>query len=200
LKRPELENLPVLLEEAQGNYSYEDSSSSYSGRFILFSYENLLAIDLYAAYFSAASIRYSPDSTLLYLPMNGELLIMNRQDELPLEGWEIPISPLASGYLGKIPPLSDSAKWLGDSFVIYKNKLSYYQNKKKELVKIKAMDWELIRSGSLAKIANRAKHILFKKGKAQLILDFTDLAIKKLDPSLIFTLTPPEGTKIIDYR
>lgn len=192
---------PIVIEEAQGTYEYTDSTDTYSGRFILFAHEDRLAINLFALYLSVALIRYTKDSTLLYLPIQGEVLILGPDDNLPLEGWEIPIAPLATAYNGTLPDEPDSAIESADTLIAWVKGIAYLQAADiSRLVGLRGKDWELWREGQLEGIPDRAQRIIFKRSDAALVLEFTDFKLVEQESPKAFVLNLPAGVNRIDYR
>jgi hypothetical protein len=195
-----------LIEEAQGQYSYQDAEDSYSGRFILFSCQDKLAIDLFAFYFPAASIRHNKDSTLLYLPINNEVLILGPDDNLPLQGWELPIAPLAAAYKGTLPDNPDSTE-IGDTLILWKQGIGYLQLRDtsravilRKVIALRGEGWELRREGQVEGASDRARRIVFKQENAELILEFTDIKFVEKEPAKVFPLNLSDGVKRLDYR
>lgn len=192
---------PIVIEEAQGTYEYTDSTDTYSGRFILLAHEDRLAIDLFAFYFSVASIRYTKDSTLLYLPIQSEVLILGPDDDLPLEGWEIPIAPLATAYKGTLPDEPDSATESGDTLIAWTGGIAYLQTPEtSKLTGLRGKDWELWREGQLEGIPDRAQKIVFRREDTELIMEFKDFKLVEQKSPKAFVLNLPEGVERIDYR
>lgn len=192
---------PIVIEEAQGRYEYKDSTDTYSGRFVLLAHEDMLAIDLFAFYLSVASIRHSKDSTLLYLPIQNEVLILGPDACLPLEGWEIPIAPLARAYKGAMPDEPDSTKKLGDTLVVWAGDIAYLQAADiSGLTALRSKDWELLREGEIEGIPDRTQKIVFKQKDATLLLEFTDFKLIEKESPKAFVLNLPAGVERIDYR
>lgn len=193
----------AFVEECQGQYDYTDSTQTYTGRFILFSFEDKLAIDLFALYFPMASIRHSPESTAVYLPASAELLLLGPDDYLPLKGWEVPLAPLAAAYKGVIPENPDSSVIDGDTTFFWMGETAYMETgMRQRLAVIRGRDWLLTRDGELEGTVNRdrASKIVFTRYDAVLELDFVSFEIKEAQPAKVFGLDLPPGIEKIDYR
>ncbi|NLI98242.1 hypothetical protein GX441_06240 [bacterium] len=193
----------AFIEQTQGEYIYEDSTDSYSGRFILFSYGDKLSIDLFAAYFPVASIRYSPALTQVYLPATAELLLLDKDDYLPLKGWEVPLSPLASAFTGSWPDAVDSSVLKGDTVFHWLGETAYLESiHNKRLAGLEGRDWTLSRTGEISGATgrDRASKIVFKRIDAELTLNFINFELKEARLDNVFELDLPPGIKKIDYR
>lgn len=191
----------AFIEQAQGSYQYTDSTDTYKGRFLLFAHEDRLAIDLFAAYFHVASIRHNPDSTLLYLPINGKVLIVGPDDDLPLEGWGIPVAPLAAAYKGMLPDEPDSITGFADTLILWKDGTAYLQpHDSSKLMGLRGKEWELWREGALETMPDRAQKIVFRRADSELILEFIDLQVIEREPVKVFSLNLPQGVERLDYR
>ncbi len=193
----------AFIEECQGQYDYKDSTQAYTGRFLLFSFEDNLAIDLFALYFPMASIRHSPDSTAVYLPANAQLLLLGPDDYLPLKGWEVPLAPLAAAYKGALPPNPDSSVQTQDTMFLWKGESAYIMTAgSSRLAGIKGRDWLLAREGELEGTVNRdrAAKIIFRRYDAELVLDFISFELKEAQPAKVFGLDLPPGIEKVDYR
>lgn len=191
----------AFIEQTQGSYQYTDSTDTYKGRFLLFAHEDRLAVDLFAAYFHVASIRHNPDSTLVYLPINGKVLIVGPDDDLPLEGWEIPVAPLAAAYKGMLPDEPDSTTGAGDTLILWKDGTVYLQpHDSSKLIGLKGRGWELWREGGFETMPDRAQRIVFKRDDAALVLEFTDFKLIEQESPKAFVLNLPAGVERIDYR
>ncbi|TET21252.1 MAG: hypothetical protein E3J71_10505 [Candidatus Stahlbacteria bacterium] len=191
----------AFIEQAQGSYQYTDSTDTYKGRFLLFAHEDRLAIDLFAAYFHVASVRHNPDSTLLYLPINGKVLILGPDDDLPLEGWEIPVAPLATAYKGMLPDEPDSITESADTLIFWTGDVACLQPyDSSKLIGLKGRGWELWREGAFETMPDRAQRIVFRKADSELILEFIDLQVIEREPARVFSLNLPQGVEPLDYR
>ncbi|TKJ42875.1 hypothetical protein CEE36_06310 [candidate division TA06 bacterium B3_TA06] len=191
----------AFIEQAQGSYQYTDSTDTYKGRFLLFAHEDRLAVDLFAAYFHVASIRHNPDSTLVYLPMSNEVLILGPADDLPLEGWEIPVAPLAAAYKGMLPDEPDSITGFADTLFAWRGGVACLQpHDSSKLIGLRGKDWELWREGALETMPDRAQRIVFKRDDAALVLEFTDFKLIEQESPKAFVLNLPAGVERIDYR
>jgi len=191
----------AFIEQAQGSYQYTDSTDTYKGRFLLFAHEDRLAIDLFAAYFPVASIRHNPDSTLVYLPMSNEVLILGPADDLPLEGWEIPVAPLAAAYKGILPDEPDSITESADTLIFWTGDVACLQpHDSSKLMGLRGKDWELWREGGFETMPDRAQRIVFRKADSELILEFIDLQVIEREPAKVFSLNLPQGVEPLDYR
>lgn len=196
--RPEQE---VAVEQAQGSYQYTDSSDTYEGRFVLRACDESLAIDLYAFYFPAANIRYSSDSSMVYLPLYNQLLILKPDAYLPLEGWEVPMKPLAAAYEGIEPENPDSVSEKGDTTITWKQGTAYLTDKESgRLLNLRGESWELKRKGNMEGNAHRAQKIVFAREDARLSMEFTGWEIIQGRPSRFFTLNPAENVEVLDFR
>ena len=191
----------AFIEQAQGIYQYTDSADTYKGRFLLFAHEDRLAIDLFAAYFPVALIRHNPDSTLVYLPMSNEVLILGPADDLPLEGWEIPVAPLAAAYKGILPDEPDSITESADTLIFWTGGVACLQpHDSPKLIGLRDKDWELWREGAFETTPDRAQRIVFRRADSELILEFTDLQVIEREPAKVFTMNLPDVVERIDYR
>lgn len=191
----------AFVEQAQGSYHYTDSTDTYKGRFLLFAHEDRLAVDLFAVYFPVALIRYSPDSTLVYLPMSNEVLILGPDDDLPLEGWEVSVAPLAAAYKGMLPDKPDSTTGAGDTLILWKDGTVYLQLADSPgLIGLKDEEWELWREGAFETMPDRAQRIVFRRADSELVLEFSDLQVIEREPAKVFSFNLPEGIERIDYR
>ncbi len=191
---------PLFVEQALGDFSFADSTESFSGRFILHAYEEMLAVDLYAYAFPAAMIRFYGDSTLVYLPMTGQLLVMPEEGHIPLEGWKVPIKPVADAYWGGIPDEPDSVTENQDTAYYWKSATAYLRlSGDQKLSGITGADWSLAREGALEG-SDRAQRLVFTRKDARFVLEFTSIELKELDPIKVFSLNLPESTEILDYR
>jgi hypothetical protein len=191
----------AFIEQAQGIYQYTDFADTYKGRFFLFAHEDRLAIDLFASYFSVASIRHNPDSTLVYLPMSNEVLILGPADDLPLEGWEIPVAPLAAAYRGMLPDEPDSITESADTLIFWAGGVACLQvHDSSKLIGLRGKDWELWREGGFETMPDRAQRIVFRRADSELILEFTDLQVIEREPTNVFSLNLPQGVEPLDYR
>lgn len=191
----------AFVEQVQGSYQYTDFTDTYNGRFLLFAHEDRLAVDLFAAYFSIASIRHNPDSTLVYLPMSNEVLILGPADDLPLEGWEIPVASLAAAYKGILPDEPDSTTGAGDTLILWKDGTAYLQLADSPgLIGLKGKGWEVWREGGFETMPDHAQRIVFRKADSELILEFIDLQVIEREPVRVFSLNLPKGVEPLDYR
>jgi len=191
----------VFIEQAQGIYQYTDFTDTYKGRFLLFAHEDRLAIDLFAAYFSVASVRHNPDSTLVYLPMSNEVLILGPADDLPLEGWEIPVAPLAAAYKGILPDEPDSITGSADTLFAWRGGVAYLQlAESSKFIGLRGKEWELWREGGFEIMPDRAQRIVFRKADSELILEFIDLQVIEREPAKVFSLNLSQVVERLDYR
>jgi hypothetical protein len=191
----------AFIEQAQGSYHYTDSTDTYKGRFLLFAHEDRLAIDLFAIYFPVVSIRHNPDSTLVYLPMSNEVLILGPADYLPLEGWEVSVAPLAAAYKGILPDEPDSITGAGDTLMLWEDGTAYLQLADSPgLIGLKDEEWEVWREGGFETMPDRAQRIVFRRADSELVLEFSDLQVIEREPAKVFALNLPQGVERLDYR
>lgn len=199
----------TLVEQALGGFTFNDSADSFSGRFILHAYEGMLAVDLYAFAFPAAMVRYFTDSTLVYLPTTGQLLVMGEERGVTEGvtggvtgvGWKVPIKPLADAYWGRIPGEPDSVTEVTDTVYYWKDATAYLRlSGDRRFLGITGADWSLAREGELEGAPDRAARLVFRTKDAEFVLEFTSLELKELEPKNIFTLNLPGDVERLDLR
>jgi len=190
-----------FIEQVLGSYNYSDSTTSYNGRFLLHSYKKELSFDLYGPFhILAGSVRLAEDSALVYLPLEQTLAILNVDDELPFEGWSLPIAFLAAAYLGQKPPKPDSSFLKQDSMFIFKNGIEYIFFPDEELSKIRTPEWFLERNGRMEINPSHPRRIRFVKPDSELQLEFGEAEFVEKSPEQIFKLVIPEGIEVLDFR
>lgn len=188
---------PVLVEQLQGNYTYEDSVDSYSGRFLLISDAEHMAVDLYGPFHMlVTAIRHEQDSTVVYMPIQGQVLILGPDDLLPFEGWNLRVSALEKAYRGYRPSKPDSLIE-GDTLVLYEGDLIYHVSDNR-LLRLEGPDWSLVNQGVLE--GHRPSTIIFNRGDMELSFEFTSIEIKEGKPGQVFSLNLPDGVERLDYR
>ncbi|MBN2381165.1 hypothetical protein JXM67_15305 [candidate division WOR-3 bacterium] len=190
----------VTVEQILGSYTYKDSSTSYSGRFLLMAEAEKMAVDLYGPFhIPAASIRYGKDSCLVYLPLESRVLIFGHEATLPFEGWELPLAPLASAYRGEAVADPDSTNQSGDTLVLWKGAVAYLlDSATSRLLAIRGQDWLLVCEGERMPAGHQ--RIRFTRADMELILELTGLEFVERKPSDIFDLKVPDGVEKMDYR
>ncbi|MBD3285613.1 hypothetical protein GF359_04080 [candidate division WOR-3 bacterium] len=196
--RPESET--VFAEQVLGSYSYEDSSSAYTGRFLIIADKECLSLDLFGPmHILVSSIRYNPESTLVYLPLDNTVLIMGEEAFLPFEDWHLPLTPLVAGYRGEVLVNPDSSYESGDTLVQKKGGIEYVFNSLK-LTQLRSGDWELSSEGELIGSELKPERLRFTRKDMELVMYLTSLEIVELESDRAFNLKFPACVNILDFR